>query len=204
MIPLPFIRTVRARLMLWNMLVLALVLVALGTVLRVGVAGSFMASVDHDLAGRSAKHTFFWANVPEASHEPRKPLPYRPPDKRSDLPSSTPQALPPTSQNSARLPAGPQPLPPPRWGVLVAEGVFDLKGVQSWPNCGRQMLWDREAFKIAARGQRTYSYSYDGDVHLRVLSVPLMRKSGEIAGVAQLAYALTEVDRDSGIWIRRC
>ena len=58
------LRTVRARLTLWNVLTLGLVLVILAAVLRTIAGRNLLASVDADLRQRSARHVDFWANVP--------------------------------------------------------------------------------------------------------------------------------------------
>ena len=67
---LPYPRTVRARLTLWNVFVLALVLVTLAVALRTIVTRNLMASVEADLKARSVRHTDWWANVSGANHRP--------------------------------------------------------------------------------------------------------------------------------------
>src|SRR5579872_4282251 len=57
------LRTVRARLTLLNMTVLALVLIILGVILRLTVERNLMASVDGEIAQRARFHQHFWAHV---------------------------------------------------------------------------------------------------------------------------------------------
>src|SRR5207247_2147741 len=66
---IPFLQSARARLTLWNVLVLAFALMALGCALRVSLARNLMASIDSDLAGRARRHTDFWARNPWATHD---------------------------------------------------------------------------------------------------------------------------------------
>ena len=180
----------RARLTLWNLLVLAFVLLAVGTVLRVAVARSFMDSVDKDLVGRSQRHINWWRSVPDASHN----------WSNRDLKSNHAEPSPPTrsGQRPQTKLTPPAPLPMSRWGIVTAERVFDLNGRESFPGHGREAPWDWKAHQHAVKGQASFTFAYDEDVHLRVYTVPLIRQSGEIAGVAQIAYSLTEIDRALG------
>ena len=177
---LPYPRTVRARLTLWNVFVLALVLVVLAVVLRTIVARNLMASVETDLRARSFRHTDWWANVPSASHRPLEP-------HMTGLQERKPQTA---AREELRGPP-PEPMgPKTQWRMPVAERVFDLQGMQSFPQYGGEPPWDHRAFAKAVQGQGSYTTVHDDEISLRIYSVPLRRRSGEIAGVVQLASSL--------------
>lgn len=178
-------RSVRARLTLWNMLVLALVLVAFAAVVRTIAGRNLLASVDVDLRQRSARHLDFWANVPWASHETHAP----------DRIKNDPQL----AQRRRFGGLAPENVTPAgRWRSPVAERVFDLKGMQSFPTYRGEPPWDPAAFRLAARGQGGFTMTLSGGVPLRVYSVPLRRKSGEIAGVVQIASGTEHLQTTMG------
>lgn len=59
----PFLKTVRARLTLWNVLVMALVFLTLGTILRLSVARSLLASTDSTLRSHAVRHRDWWGHT---------------------------------------------------------------------------------------------------------------------------------------------
>src|SRR5256885_14377215 len=73
------------------------------------------------------------------------------------------------------------------WRTPVAERVFDLNGMQSFPTYQGQPPWDQIAFRQAAQGQGGFSVKRSSGVSLRIYSVPLRRKSGQMAGGVQIA-----------------
>jgi len=183
---LPFSpRTVRARLTLWNVLVLTLVLVTLAGVLRTIAGRNLLAAVDEDLHRRSARHLDFWANISWASHETHNPA------TRGNGPQSS----------MVRRFGGLSPEnvgPAGQWRTPVAERVFDLKGMQSYPTYQGEPPWDRAAFTRATVGRAGYTVVRTAGVPLRVYSVPLRRKSGVMAGVVQIASGLEPLERTMG------
>jgi two-component system OmpR family sensor kinase len=193
----PFLRTVSARLTLLNVLVLALVLLTLGGILRAAVTLNLMKSIDSDLARRTVHHKDFWAMVPGASHA-KPPVP--PPGPRwPGEPPGGPRRGAQTAMNRLRETSAAFSSEgsgtASQWRTPVIERVFDLNGKQSWPHWGGEDPWDRVAFAHAAGGQETYSTVFDGEERVRVLSAPLRRMSGQMAGVVQVGSSLADVDR---------
>ncbi len=206
---LPYPRTVRARLTLWNVLVLGCVLLALGGILRTIVARNLLASVDADLIARAAHHVGFWANMPPQGYR-SSPLPQnqdpresrrgnRGPNRLQDRPWSLPMPWQRQTDGHTAAPRSNGPPPEPvgkrtPWQTPVAERVYDLNGRESWPAHKYTFPWDRHAFDRAARGQATFSEAFDGDIPLRVYSAPLRLRSKQIAGVAQIASSTEQIE----------
>jgi signal transduction histidine kinase len=179
------LRTVRARLTLWNVLTLGLVLVILAGVLRTITGSNLLSSVDVDLRQRSIRHVAYWANVPSASHETHAP----------ERIEKDPQLA------MRRTFGGMAPeivRPGGSWRTPVAERVFDLNGVQSFPTYHGQPPWDLDAFRRAVQGQAGFSMARSESVPLRIYSAPLRRKSGEMAGVVQIASGMEHLETAMG------
>lgn len=190
----PFLRTMRARLTLWNVFVLALMLLTLGSILHTVVTHNLMAAIDSDLAHRALHHKKFWANVPQASHE------HWPPEKHpaGKLPEGPPAGAQPVRQRAPTTLAAPSSIETgtaSRWRTPVIERVFDVNAKQSWPPYEQEAPWSLELFAHAAQGQETYSTILEEGERVRVLSAPLRRRSGQVAGVVQVGASLADVDR---------
>lgn len=164
----PVMHSVRTRLILWNVLILALVLFVLGSVLKTIVTRNLQLSLDARLEERANGHVAFWAVTPDDLKPPRDLLPT--------------QGLPPDSVS---------------WRAPVAERVFDLKATQLFPRYQGEGPWALEGFAHAAQGADSYALIREAGLAIRVYSVPLRRKSGRIAGVAQLAGSMEEIERAS-------
>ncbi len=190
----PFLRTMRARLTLWNVFVLALMLLTLGGILRAVVTHNLMAAIDSDLAHRALRHKEFWANVPQASHE-HWPPEKRPSGKLPEGPSVGAQSVRQRPRTTLVAASSIEIGTASRWRAPVIERVFDGNAKQSWPPYEQEAPWSLEAFAHAAQGQETYSTILEGGERVRVLSAPLRRRSGQVAGVVQVGASLADVDR---------
>lgn len=159
------ITSVRARLTLWSVFVLALVLVAMGTILRYTLQLHLTASIDRELARRGG---FQQRWVMQVLEMPRRYASTSPPRARRD------------TENTS--------------GLRFRPRTFNLEGGPLFPGSS-DVLWDKDAFARAVRGDASYITIRNNEEMVRVYSVPLYHR-GEIAGVMQAGYSLTEMDRD--------
>jgi signal transduction histidine kinase len=184
------VRTVRARLMLWNICALALILGMAGCILRYMIRTNLMRSVDRELALRSVPFL--------VRREPRfgGPLPGPRPAGNGAMPAfyAPPllSLLMPLPENRDRLrdrrPASPE-LTRARQG---RPRVFDLQGNPQWN--ASDTLWDRAAFRRAAQGQTLHTtIAVEGEPY-RIYSAPV-RADGVIVGVVQTALPLSDINR---------
>ena len=181
-------RSVRARLTLWNVAVLALVLLALGAVLRLSLHARLLALVDRDLTNRAEFTARRWTHP-----HPDDFGPHHGPQGGGFRFSFGPQGHPP-EDDPDRPPRGPGRRPdedaPPG-----APRVFDAQGRLLMP-AGTDAPWDAAALAQTARDRRErFTTITVGGVAQRVFSLPLTR-DGQPAGVLQTAEALDGVERD--------
>ncbi|HZO87343.1 MAG TPA: ATP-binding protein [Chthonomonadaceae bacterium] len=175
-----FLTSVRARLTLWNVGVLALALLVAGGMLRLSLARNLTASVNQELAAEARFHQVVWARGLAG--------PWRgsgPPWERRPMGLTLPGV--PAPPPPRHPPAGPG--PPSRRMTRV----FDRNGRSLFPS-GEGAPWDRRAFALAAQGQELYSTVRVEGEPLRVFSAPL-RQNGQVAGVVQVVYSLADVER---------
>jgi len=155
--------------MLWNVGIIAFVLVAVGIVVRYTTQAAISASVDRELDQRSGPFVDRWRRFErDRRFAPRW---YRPGAPR-------PAAPPPNAGNTF---------------VRFRPRTLDTSGHPYLP-WGNDLPWDGAAVARAARGQRLYTTTWIGPDHVRVLSFPLMN-SGEIVGVMQVASSLADMDQ---------
>src|ERR1051325_11172637 len=129
----PSMRSARARLTLWNVLVLALLLLALGITLRVRVEQNSLASIDENITSRARGSQWFWGRYFAGMRSGRIPLPrwgrgMQPPPER----------------------------PPSQWQARMEELVFDLEGKRFFSS-NKDPLLDPATFRRAAMGEQAYS-----------------------------------------------
>jgi heavy metal sensor kinase len=185
---LPSLRTVRARLTLWNVGVLAIVLLVLGGSLRLSAERNMLASVDREIAGRARRHQNFWAHAPERGYTP-----WERPSWWSDMVKSMRNN---TSAGNAGRRFTEETSPASRWQVRVQERLYNMKGEQVFP-LGEDLPWDRDSCIYAGRGHTVYMTLRIGNEQVRILYAPL-RAAGQIKGVAQVGYSLADVNRALG------
>ncbi|MGV3616774.1 MAG: sensor histidine kinase [Fimbriimonas sp.] len=168
--------TVRLRMTLWNVAVLALILGSLGVVVRYRVRADRFATVDRTLAERAH------ANQALVELDPPVIL-TSPTEVRSKL-------LDPMEAAAEGSQAGSKPFLPPLQPRIVHR---DPRGGPG--GLYRDRPWDRGAFLRSLAGRTVYSTVPDGDTPMRILSMPIERQ-GRIDRVIQLAYPLDGVLRE--------
>ncbi len=161
--------SVRMRLMLWNVGVLAFVLIALGIVVRFTTQAAISASVDRELEQRTGPFVEHWRRF----DRDRRFVPrwYRPGQPR--------RAVPPPNAANAFVRFWPR--------TLGTKGQPYLP----WAN---DLPWDASAVARTAQGQAVSTSIRIGGEHVRVHSIPLY-KDGEIAGAMQIASSLADMDQ---------
>lgn len=202
MLPLPRWGTVRLRMTLWNVAVLALILGSLGGVVRYRVQADLFAAVDQILTQRVTKVVRDLQST-EPTIGPsvfgdRGPAPGPPP--RGDT-------LPPPGEPKIALVSPPVGVPSAKARARVGDRLefpasFELRVIYREPaiDVGREPL-DRHSLARSFAGEEVYStVPGRGGTPLRVLSVPVERR-GRVERVLQLAYPLSgvlqELDRQS-------
>jgi signal transduction histidine kinase len=163
--------SLRARVVAWNILTLAVLLGALGATLPFLVRSAMLASVDRDLVDRA--HRFLDHPPPEAGLPP-------PPARDADFPA------PPFPPSRRRPPGG---RPPEAEGTLRPRFLYTAVADTNGPT-----PWDRQVLAQAAQGRAVYSTVTHGGEPLRVLSLPVPPR-GPVLGVLQVPYSLAELHR---------
>lgn len=161
--------SIRARLIIWSVGLMALVLVLLGVVLRWSVQFHLMDLVDRDLQkhGRSMAGGFsrffgpHWHGHMAMPDNGRKP--WRKPPTDPDRPVSPDRSL-----------------------DLQAKPLFPFSNDRPW---------DLEGLASAARGSEEWTTILEKGERFRVFSIPL-RAHGQIVGITQTAKSLTDTERD--------
>lgn len=173
--------TVRLRMTLWNVAVLALILGALGGVVRYKVQADLFATVDRTLAERAHESGRLYAIGPPYSGQNTSAA-----DRSRML---DPMVV---AAEGSFIGSNPRPLPPFLPRVIPRDPASGPSGVH------REEPWDREAYHRALTGRTVYSTvlepgSPPGRLYpVRVLSIPLERR-GKVEEVVQLAYPLDGV-----------
>lgn len=164
--PRPRFSSVRLRLTLWNVGIVALVLVVLGTTLRYTVAANRIAAVDRSLH-RRANGPLRWARNPDPE---RWSFDRRRGSERDTSPGG-------------RGPAGMVP-------NLFRPAILDLSG-KNVPPFDEIPAWDARTVAPAAAGQIRFTTVTRDDEPLRVISLPAERE-GKVIRVVQMAQPLAE------------
>ena len=166
--------TVRLRMTLWNVAVLALILGVMGGVVRYFVQADLFAAVDRTLAerGRAERPMAEGAPVPgsRGGNGGRSRL----------LDPMKPEAAVEGSLAGSR-----RSLPPLDPRVIPR----DRRGKEHWDR-----PWDGQSFARSLAGRTVYSTVQDHGVEMRILSMPIERR-GSVDEVLQLAYPLDGVQR---------
>jgi signal transduction histidine kinase len=155
---------------LWNVAVLALILGALGGVVRYRVQADRFATVDRTLA--------------ERAHEAgRRLAPDSPAGGRNTSQSRLLAPMTSAAEGSFVGSTRPGALPPLQPRILPR----DRAGREHWDK-----PWDRHAYARSLAGRTVYSTVWDGGTPTRILSIPIERR-GRVEEVIQLAYPLDGV-----------
>lgn len=185
------LHSVRTKLMLWNVGIVALVLAAMGSLTSYTVRAKLMASVERDLKDHAAR-----VQPP-------------PPPRFDDGPDGGPPGMGPDGP-------GPQPVPrePDGSYSIRAPRVFSLDGIGR-PPFQDKSPWDEEAFAESARGREILKTIVVNGEPARLLSRPQWRRPGPPprpgrpplqpdgppvgneppVSVIQTIYPLTEINR---------
>lgn len=158
--------SVRARLTLWNIGVLTMVLVVLGFTLRYVANDILFSNVDAQLQARAGRVARQWRST--TGRGPRRPDP-----------ASAAQA--------SRLR---DTVPDPAFSRLINRAGNSLR---SFGGSSTEIV-DRTAFTMALAGQDGYSTVRVGDDKLRVYSAPLRDTRGQIQGVVQVPFRLNTIE----------
>jgi len=192
-------QSLRTQLVWGNILTLALLLGALGIVVRVTVRSTIMASVDSELEHRTHPHE---GRPPPNGMSPPEALP--PPDDRPPPPEgwSPPFGAPRDTQNtpfSAQPPAFGQ--PPPGSPFSGGPPGSDLGRPRHYTPSGQATEGPRDeaprdpaALAQAAQGQTVYSTVASDVGPLRVITRP-DSPSRPVTSITQAAYPLADVER---------
>jgi heavy metal sensor kinase len=196
------LNSVRMRLALWNVGVLALVLALFGAALRYTNQVRLTAAVDRELLGHAMR---LLDGPPRRGRMRPPPPPFSRFDERRWEPHSAMgeggQGVPfgrrgeswgERGRGGRRHGGGP---PPPMESFVFPPRVLDRDGRSLRP--GASGPWDREAFTRALRGQQVYSTASALNEPIRVLSVPV-RRNGQVAMVVQLVLPLSGVYDELG------
>lgn len=175
---LPRPRSVRAKLTLTTVGVIAAVLLLLSAVTDLAARGTLLASIDRDLRVRGDDIARF-DRGPRGPGGPGGP----PPDERPPRREGDRDKLPPPPFRM-RDPA----LTPP------IKLMFDGKDSSPFP--GPQKPYDRNAFEEAKKGRGGFSFVELQDGTTRVYTAPVL-KEGKIVGAVQTAYPMQDVFRAS-------
>ncbi len=169
---------IRTRLTIWNCVVLALVLAAIGVGVYLTTRGSVVASIDRDLLDRAQ---IFGNDWPGPLDDRRGP----PPDMNPMDPNQArregidPRQLRQVQAMNAAL----------RPMILKLDGT-DIMFKERKP-------WSKASFEGAKRGEPTFADVMEDGVSLCVLSVPI-QKQGKILAVAQIATAMNAQEEALG------
>lgn len=185
--------SVRVRLTLWHVAVLAMVLVGFGLALTYSVRTSLATAADQELADRAHLFVSRWARGSGGSGGGGGSFPGLPPAVGSSEPGSFSAGPPPEFRT---------PVPPEsesdRRGFYRRPRILDLDGHPLVPFSGDEP-WDIAAFQLSVAGKEIYtSINLQGE-NVRVFSTPLPGPEGP-EGVVQVAHPLTEQERlNSGL-----
>lgn len=180
------LRSVRAKLTLWNVGILALTLIVLGFVFRLRMEYTGLAEVDRTLAG--AAHSMReMENHPPPQPPDLHPLENNPPDRGEE--GRDPRRDEPPRAPRHRRGGGPLGSFQPRFLNFKGETLFGPPEEHSQ----KVLPWDSASFALSAKGTEVFSTILDDQDPLRVFSAPI-RRDGKIIGVAQLTSSLTPLE----------
>lgn len=194
--------SVRVRLTLWNVAVLALVLAGFSAALLTTVRVRMQTGMDRELADRAHMFVARWARQDPFAPQPRaagRPdwVPGAPgPGPEGQEPGSPrpDEGVPPEERGPAPGQGGGlPPFPPDRRGYFQRPRVLNPDGGPLNPG-GPDEPWDLKTCLRAARGEEHYSTVEVEGERVRVFSAPL-RREGAVRGVVQVARPLGEQER---------
>jgi len=179
------------RLILWNVLVIALVLGAFGVALTYTVRASLADATDQELEDRGHMHAertarfINWGQRPDSSRRPAR---------RPETAPANPGAAGPVPPESLRRTPPPGASEQERRGFYRRPRILDRDGNSLIP-FSDDIPWDDAMFLLSAHGglDKYGTVVLDGEL-VRVFSTPI-RRDGQIEGAVQVAHPLTEQER---------
>lgn len=206
---IPVLRTgsIRTRLALMNVVVLALALAVMGVMVRYILEANLRGSIDHELRIRSRP----LSEMAFMRGGRRMPFGEREPQLRENggtFPYSE-EVMPPHGEGVPPLREGGMPpregnMPPPRGrpgfdamletseGYIVLQPkILDLQGKMFISHVD-DPPWDAQTFKLSTQGREVFSTITVKNQPVRVLSTPILR-DGAVVGVVQLPYPMTDL-----------
>jgi heavy metal sensor kinase len=167
--------SIRLRLIFWNGVIMALVLIAAGVTLTYSVRAFLSGAVDRDLADRAHGAAARWNRF-----DPTR-MPQGPPNTPS--PNTASRRSPPPGASDLE-----------RRGFYRRPRFLNREGHSLVP-FAEDIPWDDAAALVSAQaGVERYSTLMVEGEALRIFSIPLLREN-EIEGVIQVAHPLTEQAR---------
>lgn len=168
--------SVRVRLTLWNVAVLALVLAGFGIAQGVYVQQELAASIDRDLQQRARADAFRFGRF--------APSTTRAPDARTRRLWNVPERGTPSTAPASYA---------ERAGFFRRPRILNMLG-KRMVGFSPDGPWDPRTFHLSLAGEEHFSVVQVDHDRIRVVSVP-MRRGSEVRGVVQLAHPLRELQR---------
>ena len=198
---LPRNLTVRARITVWNVAVMAFVLAILGIALRVTVRAYLITSIDREVTGRYERGRDFWQREDHAPFtrdgrrrggRGEREGGERNGGERANRPPNPAEPREEAGRGGGATTPAPSPSPPQaRFRLLALDGEPYFYGSE-------QRVLDRVGFERAVRGEVfANTVEVDGEP-LRVIYGPLRNRQGTILAVAQHPFVLTDIRRGVG------
>ena len=198
---LPLFGSVRLRLTVFNVAVLAMILIVLGTAFRYRLHADNLAAIDRQLADKAdsvQRHL-----PPDGPLFLRRPPPPPPDDGPGPPPPNNnppPEDNPPPDDNpppANNPPADDGPPPPDEADngspFNLRPRAFDRQGQSLFPT-PTDRPWDTHTgWARALQGQASYTQVTQNGIPLRVFSLPL-RRNGLVVGVAQAAISIAPLE----------
>jgi len=189
--------SVRTRLTLWNVGIMALVLAGFGLALNYTVRASLSRAIDADLTAggrfyarwaerRRLPPPGFPGQFPGAERPSPAPLP--PPEH---VPGESAGELPTHARRLFRREPPNDPDDPDHRGYYRRPRVLDTEGNSIRFPYTADEPWDPDTFMLSVAGKDYFSTIIVGNEMVRVFSTPIWRR-GRVEGVVQVAHLLTE------------
>ena len=173
--------SVRARLTLSNIAVVAVVILLIGVTLRSLLARNLQAEMDSNLVTLGRHQIGFWGVVPWATRGlddlARHPL-------FPSLPKGSPKQAPPPARTPAP-PAAREYRQNPE--TTIVEATYGLSGYMNSPIPGGGHPLDTQGFVLSAAGAQHIATVKAGSDELRVYSAPLRDHNHKLIGVVQIS-----------------
>ena len=179
--------SVRVRLALWNVGVLAFVLVGLGIIFSVTIRADIASVIDRKLSSKAhhAQHFFddaerFFGPPPPPFGQSSRSFPpprdsFRPPQEAFRPPPGSFRA---PSEEETADPTG-----------EMRPRLFDARAQALMSG---DKPWDRSGLSRAERGEEVYATVQTGSGDVRVLSLPI-RRGGKVVGVVQVGNSMSRI-----------